>query len=201
MELLFSYHPGQAGFALPYVSEFLSVAQDIVTWGSGSPFFSLEGYAGAVYGSFERFLAEVSRLYFGGTWRFEGGSGPADPRVLCAGLTQATLMPGHGVGSGALASPAGGNATPASGGPAAAGASPPAVAGTPIALPATPAGVGTPLPTAVPAMSVTPIALPLRNAGSGEAALRPSSAHSGLGPRRSSRPGSAHSVAVAGNGP
>ncbi|KAG2453323.1 hypothetical protein HYH02_001547 [Chlamydomonas schloesseri] len=83
LQLLFQWHPAQLSFAVPYLAEYLSAAPDVVAWGSGSPYFSLQGYAAAVYGSFEGLLVEVSRVFFGGCWRLEGGQAPGEPRVLC----------------------------------------------------------------------------------------------------------------------
>lgn len=56
---------------MSYVRELLSSAPDVVAWGSDSPYFSLQGYSTAVYGSFEGLLLQVSRAHFGGCWRVE----------------------------------------------------------------------------------------------------------------------------------
>ena len=64
------------------LTRFLSEAQDVVAWGHEAAYFSLEGYACAVYGSFENFLAEISRLHFGGSFCFEGASRPGGPRLM-----------------------------------------------------------------------------------------------------------------------
>eukprot|EP00198_Chlamydomonas_reinhardtii_P003553 XP_001692889.1 predicted protein [Chlamydomonas reinhardtii] len=117
LQLLFQWHPAQLSFAVPYLAEYLSAAPDVVAWGSGSPYFSLQGYAAAVYGSFEGLLLEVSRVFFGGCWRLEGGQAPGEPRVLCVPRCAHNVMlrshgshghahhghqlPSHGSGSGA----------------------------------------------------------------------------------------------------
>ncbi|GLC59815.1 hypothetical protein PLESTB_001538600 [Pleodorina starrii] len=79
---LFSRQPAQMSYAVADVASYLSEAQEVVAWGRDAPYFSLEGYAGAVYGSFERFLGEISRLHFHGSWCFEGGSRPGEPRIM-----------------------------------------------------------------------------------------------------------------------
>lgn len=46
LQLLFQWHPAQLSFAVPYLAEYLSAAPDVVAWGSGSPYFSLQVGAG-----------------------------------------------------------------------------------------------------------------------------------------------------------
>jgi hypothetical protein len=79
---LFQRQPAQISYAVADVASYLSEAQEVVAWGRNAPYFSLEGYARAVYGSFEGFLLEISRLHFHDSWCFAGGHRPGEPRVM-----------------------------------------------------------------------------------------------------------------------
>ncbi len=108
LHLLFSWHPGQREFPVSYVRELLSSAPDVVAWGSGSPYFSLQGYSTAVYGSFEGLLLQVSRAHFGGCWRVERRQhGAGEEAVLavrtygrCASMGAASMGARVGGGGG-----------------------------------------------------------------------------------------------------
>ncbi|EFJ48223.1 hypothetical protein VOLCADRAFT_117705 [Volvox carteri f. nagariensis] len=79
---LMRHQPAQLSYAVADVALYLSEAHEVVTRGLDAPFFSLEGYACAVYGSFEGFLREISRQHFGDSWCFEGGHCSSEPRIM-----------------------------------------------------------------------------------------------------------------------
>ncbi|GFR45965.1 hypothetical protein Agub_g7436 [Astrephomene gubernaculifera] len=83
LQQLFASRPYQHTYTLSFLVEALAASDEVVAWGKQAAFFSLVGYAEAVYGSFEGLLLEVERLYFGGSWRFGGGMSSAEPRVVC----------------------------------------------------------------------------------------------------------------------
>ncbi|GFR43012.1 hypothetical protein Agub_g4012 [Astrephomene gubernaculifera] len=83
LQQLFASRPYQHTYTLSFLVEALAASDEVVAWGKHAAFFSLVGYAEAVYGSFEGLLLEVERLYFGGSWRFGGGMRSGEPRVIC----------------------------------------------------------------------------------------------------------------------
>ncbi|GLI64489.1 hypothetical protein VaNZ11_007689 [Volvox africanus] len=82
LKSLIRRQPAQISYAVADLASYLSEAQEVLACCHDVPYFNLEGYASAVYGSFENFLLEISRLHLNDSWRFGGGHRTGEPRIM-----------------------------------------------------------------------------------------------------------------------
>ncbi|GIL90709.1 hypothetical protein Vretimale_15794 [Volvox reticuliferus] len=82
LKSLIRRQPAQISYAVADLASYLSEAHEVLACCHDVPYFNLEGYASAVYGSFENFLLEISRLHLNDSWRFGGGCRTGEPRIM-----------------------------------------------------------------------------------------------------------------------
>ncbi|GIL56879.1 hypothetical protein Vafri_12117 [Volvox africanus] len=85
LKSLIRRQPAQISYAVADLASYLSGAHEVLACCHDVPYFNLEGYASAVYGSFENFLLEISRLHLNDSWRFGGGQRTGEPRIMFRG--------------------------------------------------------------------------------------------------------------------